>query len=198
MHLIKLFLIISKYDKLNIDNSIAPALNDEQLQIIYGSYLGNGHIEITKENRYRLKLIHYEEQKDYCKWKAEMFGIENNDYSQKSVYSFQTKIFDLEYNIPKNTKEVPDWLLDKLDIKGISIWFMDYGSNQIKYNKNGTISNFISINTNNFNYEIQEKFVNKFKKYERAQHNTTTTTPTLYNTNTLQHQPKECTNGNTK
>jgi superfamily II DNA or RNA helicase len=158
-------IIISKYDKLNIDNSIAPALNDEQLQIIYGSYLGNGHIEITKENRYRLKLIHYEEQKDYCKWKAEMFGIENNDYSQKSVYSFQTKIFDLEYNISKNTKEVPDWLLDKLDIKGISIWFMDYGSNQIKYNKNGTISNFISINTNNFNYEIQEKFVNKFKKY---------------------------------
>ena len=39
-----------------------------------------------------------------------MFGINNlnyiekNGYSQKSAYSFQTKIFDLEYNIPKNTK----------------------------------------------------------------------------------------------
>ena len=42
---------------------------------------------------------------------------------------------------------------------------MDDGSNQIKYNKNGIISNFISIHTNNFNYEIQEKFVNKFENY---------------------------------
>ena len=165
-------IIISKYDKLHIDNIIAPALNDDQLQIIYGSYLGDGHIDITKKNRYRLRIIHCEKQKDYCNWKAKMFGINNlnyiekNGYSQKSAYSFQTKIFDLEYNIPKNTKEVPDWLLDKLDIKGISIWFMDDGSNQIKYNKNGTISNFISIHTNNFNYEIQEKFVNKFKKYD--------------------------------
>ena len=154
-------IIISKYDKLHIDNIIAPALNDDQLQIIYGSYLGDGHIDITKKNRYRLRIIHCEKQKDYCNWKAKMFGINNlnyiekNGYSQKSAYSFQTKIFDLEYNIPKNTKEVPDWLLDKLDIKGISIWFMDDGSNQIKYNKNGTISNFISIHTNNFNYEIQ-------------------------------------------
>ena len=165
-------IIISKYDKLHIDNIIAPALNDDQLQIIYGSYLGDGHIDITKKNRYRLRIIHCEKQKDYCNWKAKMFGINNlnyiekNGYSQKSAYSFQTKIFDLEYNIPKNTKEVPNWLLDKLDIKGISIWFMDDGSNQIKYNKNGTISNFISIHTNNFNYEIQEKFVNKFKKYD--------------------------------
>tara|TARA_B100000927_G_scaffold134143_1_gene108160 strand:- start:827 stop:3415 length:2589 start_codon:yes stop_codon:yes gene_type:complete len=165
-------IIISKYDKLHIDNIIAPALNDDQLQIIYGSYLGDGHIDITKKNRYRLRIIHCEKQKDYCNWKAKMFGINNlnyiekNGYSQKSAYSFQTKIFDLEYNIPKNAKEVPDWLLDKLDIKGISIWFMDDGSNQIKYNKNGTISNFISIHTNNFNYEIQEKFVNKFKKYD--------------------------------
>tara|TARA_B100000401_G_scaffold135444_1_gene89760 strand:+ start:985 stop:3573 length:2589 start_codon:yes stop_codon:yes gene_type:complete len=165
-------IIISKYDKLHIDNIIAPALNDDQLQIIYGSYLGDGHIDITKKNRYRLRIIHCEKQKDYCNWKAKMFGINNlnyiekNGYSQKSAYSFQTKIFDLEYNIPKNTKEFPDWLLDKLDIKGISIWFMDDGSNQIKYNKNGTISNFISIHTNNFNYEIQEKFVNKFKKYD--------------------------------
>ena len=164
-------IIISKYDESHIDNIVSPALNNDQLQVIYGSYLGDGHIDITKNNRYRLKIIHCEKQKDYCNWKAEMFGINNikyiekNGYSQKPAYSFTTKIFDLDYNISKNTKEVPDWLLDKLDIKGIAIWFMDDGSNQIKYNKNGIISNFISIHTNNFNYEIQEKFVNKFENY---------------------------------
>lgn len=164
-------IIISKYDKSHVDNIIAPALNDDQLQIIYGSYLGDGHIIITKKNRYRLGITHSEKQKKYCIWKAKMFGInnlkcmENAGYSKKTLYNFQTKIFDLEYNIPKKTKEVPDWLLDKLDIKGIAIWFMDDGSNYIKKNKNGTISNYISIHTNNFNYKTQEKFVKKFKNY---------------------------------
>jgi superfamily II DNA or RNA helicase len=165
-------IIISKYDKSHFDNIIAPALNNDQLQIIYGSYLGDGHISITKKNRYRLEITHCKKQNDYCNWKANMFGINNlkciekNGYSKKTAYNFQTKIFDLEYNIPKNTKEVPDWLLDKLDIKGIAVWFMDDGSNNIRKNKNGTISNYISIHTNNFNYKTQEKFVKKFKNYD--------------------------------
>ena len=78
-------IIISKYDKSHIDNIVSPALNNDQLQVIYGSYLGDGHINITKKNRYRLKIIHCEKQKDYCNWKAEMFGINNIKYIEKNV-----------------------------------------------------------------------------------------------------------------
>ena len=164
-------LIISKYDKTHIDNIISPSLNEDQLQLVYGSYLGDGHIGITKKNRYRLKIIHCEKQKEYCEWKANMFGIkelkyvEKNGYSQKPAYRFQTKIFDLEEKITKDTKIVPDWLLDKLDDRGIAIWYMDDGSIQKNENKNGSISNYVCIHSNNFDYEMQEKFVKKFKQY---------------------------------
>ena len=165
-------LIISKYDKTHIDNIISNGLNEDQLQIIYGSYLGDGNIGITKKNRYRLRIIHGEKQKEYCQWKAKMFGIkkmtyiEKNGYSQKPAYRFQTKIFDLRDNIPKNTKTVPDWIIDKIDAKGIAIWFMDDGSTMKKNNKRGYISIYCSIHSNNFNYETHKKFVKKFKEYD--------------------------------
>ena len=164
-------LIISKYDENHIDNIISPALNEDQLQVVYGSYLGDGNIAITKKNRYRLRFTHGEKQKEYCEWKANMFGIEEltyiekNGYSQKPAYNFQTKIFDLEDEIPKDTKNVPDWLLDKLDERGIAIWYMDDGSIDKHKLKDGSISNYISIHSNNFDYEIQEKFVKKFAQY---------------------------------
>ena len=164
-------LVISKYDNRHIDNIISSALNDDQLQLIYGSYLGDGYIDITKKNRYRLRIVHCEKQKEYCNWKAHMFNVsklnycEKNGYSQKPAYNFQTKIFDLEDDIPKNTKIVPDWILDKLDARGIAVWYMDDGSINKRQLKNGDISNFISIHSNNFNYETQEKFVKKFNEY---------------------------------
>ena len=42
-------IILSKYDKKHIDNIIAYGLNEDQLQIIYGSYLGDGHISMTEK-----------------------------------------------------------------------------------------------------------------------------------------------------
>ena len=164
-------LVISKYDNKHTDNVISPALNDDQLQVIYGSYLGDGYIDITKKNRYRLRIIHCEKQKEYCSWKAEMFNItklnycEKNGYSQKPAYNFQTKIFDLEEDIPKNTKTVPEWILNKLDERGIAIWYMDNGSINKRTLKNGNITNYISIHSNNFDYNVQKKFVKKFNTY---------------------------------
>jgi superfamily II DNA or RNA helicase len=164
-------LIVSKYDENHIDNIISAALNKDQLQMVYASYLGDGHIGITKKNRYRLCFTHGEKQKGYCEWKANMFGItkltyiEKNGYAQKPAYTFRTKIFDMENKITKNTKLVPDWLLDKLDERGIAIWYMDDGSINKHKLKDGGVSNYISIHSNNFNYETHEKFVKKFKQY---------------------------------
>lgn len=156
-------LVISKYDVDHQDNIIAPTLNDDQLQIIYGSYLGDGHIQRTVKNRFRLKLTHGNKQYSYCKWKAYMFNIddidiiEKNGYSQKPACSFSSKIFDSDIDFPTNTKKVPNELLERLDIRGVAIWFMDDGSYQNKS---------ITLHTNNFQYEEQEKFVKYFKSID--------------------------------
>jgi len=161
-------LIISKYDTNHVDTTVAPCLNNDQLQLIYGSYLGNGHLLYTSNNRLRLKIIHYEKQKEYCLWKASMLNIneltyiEKNNYSKKPAYTFQSKIFDLDNEIPRDTKIVPDWLLDKIDERGIAIWFMDNGS-ICKY-ENNDISSII-IHSNNYNKKTHCRFINKFKLY---------------------------------
>ena len=165
-------IIMCKYSEKHQNcNIICPALNYDQLQIIYGSYLGDGHIQITTKNRYRLKIIHGKKQKEYCEWKAYMFGIDNikyiekNGYSQSEAYQFSTKCFDLENTFNNSTKDVPDWLIDKIDEKGIAIWFMDDGSIQKYIKKNGDCTYTINIHSNNFDYSCHLKFVDLFKKY---------------------------------
>ena len=80
-------LILSKYDINHNDNLICPCLNEDKLQIVYGSFLGDGCIQKTKSNRYRLRIIHCKNQKDYCLWKANMFGIDKLNYIEKNGYS---------------------------------------------------------------------------------------------------------------
>jgi superfamily II DNA or RNA helicase len=156
-------IVISKYDKNHQDNIIAPALNDDQKQIVYGSYLGDGHIQRTTMKRYRLQFIHGEKQRSYCEWKANMFNvtniqnIEKNGYSQKPACRFSTRIFDSDIEFPKNTRQVPNEILERMDMRGIAIWFMDDGS---------ISSNRIVIHTNNFGYIEQEKFVKYFKLFD--------------------------------
>ena len=48
-------------------------MNEDQIQIVLGSFLGDGHIQRLKSNRYRMGIIHGENQKVYCSWKASMF-----------------------------------------------------------------------------------------------------------------------------
>lgn len=157
-------IILSKYDKKHIDNIIAYGLNEDQLQIIYGSYLGDGHISMTEKKRYRLKILHSEKQKEYCLWKANMFGIqqleyiEKNGYSSKPAYRFCTKIFDLENELPKNTKIIPEWILNSIDERAIAIWIMDDGSICKR-------TNSICIHSNNYDLETNKKLQKKFKQY---------------------------------
>jgi len=158
-------LIISKYDINNIDSIEAPCLNNDQLQLIYGSYLGDGYLSYTSNKRLKLKIIHYEKQKEYCLWKANILNINKLTfihYEKKPAYFFESKIFDLDDEIPKNTKIVPNWLLDKIDEKGIAIWFMDNGS--VSTYDNNDISS-ITIHSNNYDEETHIKFINKFKNY---------------------------------
>lgn len=163
-------LILSKYDINNKDNLICPCLNDDQLQIIYGSYLGDGSLQLSKKNRYRLKIIHCKDHREYCNWKAEMFNIynlnyiDNNGYSQKEGYSFITKCFDLVNDL-SDKKNIPEWLVEKIDARGIAIWFMDNGSVTKKILKDNNISYFARISSNNYDHINHNKIQAIFSKF---------------------------------
>jgi len=139
------------------------ALNDDQLQIILGSFLGDGHIDNYSKGKYRLSVQHGIKQENYCSWKASMFNvkttlIEKNGYSQKPAIKFCSKMFGLEYEFPATKITCPQWVLDKLDARGIAIWFMDDGSLSRKWN-NGASG---AISTCSFDEDSQKRIVEKF------------------------------------
>jgi len=158
-------LLLCKYDATHHTQNeciIAPALNEDQLQIVYGYYLGgDGSIDKTALKRYRLKWTNCgEKRRAYCKWKAEMFGIGiRNDHDE-----YATRIFDLDFDLnsinPNCKNKVCDVILEKIDERGLAIWFMDDAF--VKKNKKGEI-NCIQFHTHCFHYESQLKMMNYFK-----------------------------------
>lgn len=149
-------LLIANYDK-NIQNDeIAKQLNDDQEQILIGSFLGDGSLQKLKSGRYRLKIKHSIKQRKYCNWKAWMFGItkiEQNDYTDKEL-TFNTKIIDIQHNIPNIKTFVPQWMIDKLDYRAIAIWIMDNG--YIHPDNNTT-----TINSHSFDEDSHDRLIKK-------------------------------------
>lgn len=144
------------------------ALNDDQKQIILGSFLGDGNLSEYSPNRYRVRILHSIKQKAYCTWKAKMFNssinfIEENGKYKKKAVQFNSSGFVIENSFPKGKKNTcPKWILDKLDPRGIAIWFMDDGS--ISRNKYGEL-NSGKLHTCSFDYNTHLLFVDFFKKF---------------------------------
>jgi len=148
-----------KYDS----GDISKCLNQDQIQIVLGSFLGDGNIDILKSNRYRLRVNHGEDQKNYCEWKASMFDskirrIEENGYSKKPAYGFQTKFFDFNNIFPKKKDVCPQWIIDNINEKGLAIWYMDDGT----FFKNG---NGIKFFTNSFTEESVYRLIKRLKDF---------------------------------
>ena len=159
---------LSNGDLLKINcnkSSYVRAINADQEQIILGSFLGDGCIRNEGKSRYRLSVIHGIKQKDYCKWKAKVFNcntkiIKNNGYSKTLAINFTTNVFGIKQEFPKTKTTCPQWILDKLDARGIAIWFMDDGSITKKWNDNCSAT----ISTCSFDEDSQIRFVEKFNK----------------------------------
>jgi len=155
-------ILVGITDKTMTHCHYAQQLNDDQEQILLGSFLGDGCIRIKKNSRYSLTIIHGIVQQDYCKWKASMFNahvtyIEKNGYAQKPAVSFNTKVFDYPYDFPKTKKTCPQWLIDKIDFRAIAIWIMDDGSINKK-------SPTIRISTCSFDEDSQKRLVKKLNE----------------------------------
>ena len=111
----------------------AKILNNDQYQILLGSFLGDGHIYTLKSGNKGLMVRHGIKQEKYCIWKANMFNVkckylDKNGYAQTPCLYFDTKILHIQNEIPNIKSNCPQWIIDDLDWKGIAIWFMDDGS----------------------------------------------------------------------
>ena len=140
-------------------------MNDDQFQIFLGSYLGDGHVQKVGENRFRLQVLHGAKQRDYCKWKADLFHseltfVEKNGYAQTPAFKFLTKCFSLPFDIGTGKKQHcnPE-LLRRLDARGIAAWYMDDGNLNKAHNR-------IRLFTSSFDLESQHQFIKKFKEFD--------------------------------
>ena len=78
-----------------------------------------------------MEIIHSEKQKDYCYWKGEILGVKKFNYIKGNEYvgnyhKFSTDIFDIKEEFINNIS-VSQWLIEKIDLMGIAIWYMDKG-----------------------------------------------------------------------
>lgn len=140
------------------------ALNDDQYQVMLGSFLGDGSIVKHGNSKYRLKIRHGISQSEYCNWKADLFKrntkqILNNGYSKKSAVEFSTTLFGIDQEFSAKKKTCPQWIVDRIDARGIAIWFMDDGSIIKKWNGSAVAC----LSTCSFDEASQVRFVNKFK-----------------------------------
>lgn len=137
------------------------ALNDDQMQVALGSFLGDGHLGAHKTGRYRLSMTHGIQQADYCKWKISLFDgsttfIEKNGYAGTPAVRGRTKCFGMS-ELPPNKTTCPQWVLDRLDVRGLAVWFMDDGA--VNAQKNGA-----HISTCSFDEDSQQRIVKKLKE----------------------------------
>ena len=145
-------------------------ITKESRNLFIGMLLGDG----TISNNNVFKIAHSEAQRDYLEWKVKQLkeaGIRNNGiksyikikgyktgvpvyYTQLNIIPFikvLRKVFYKEKKILGNRK-----LLNRLDAKGIAIWYMDDGHINIRKTKDGRPMGFyIKISTCEPKQEVQ-------------------------------------------
>lgn len=130
-------------------------ITKESRNLLIALLLGDG----TISNNNVFKLSHCKEQRDYLEWKIEQLknaGLRNNglkEYISVKGYNIGKKVYYTQLNIIpfikvlrrvfyKPYKKLGNRkLLNRLDAKGIAIWYMDDG--HINYRKtNGKVHGF--------------------------------------------------------
>jgi len=156
------------------DGDIAPGLNEDQLQIVYGSYFGNGDFHKMGLKRYKLqwfytmKWFHNEDTQskwNYFQWKVEMFGITTmRCEAENDRVCVETSAFDLDLDLTcgiyKNEK--CGEILEKLDERGLAVWFMDCATIEKKKSGGAIGCGRVHFHTHYFDYESHTKIATMF------------------------------------
>lgn len=153
--------LIISYSENFLQTDILRALNNDQIQIILGCFLGNGYINTLQNGINKLSVIHPPHKKKYCQWKASIFGksIKKVNYFNKVFYKFTTNFFDFENIFSLEKRNCPDWIINSIDERALAIWYMDNGL----FYKNG---NYILFSTNFFNKKSIIKIINRLKDFK--------------------------------
>jgi PhoH-like ATPase len=159
---------LTNYDLLISDNPdglhVANMISGDVEQMFYGSFLGDGSIQLLSNKIGRLSINHGLSQSNYCKWKANFFGcstklIKNSGYNpHEDKIGFCTKSYGLTVSFPRPKIYCPPEIIDKLDERGLAIWFMDDGA--AYKNHNGC-----RIHTESFNIESVKLMSNKLNSW---------------------------------
>lgn len=103
-------------------------LNDDQTQIVIGSFLGDGAIDKRSQyNTYRVSFTHGEKQKQYLEWKTKMFNI-GGIKNIKSGYTGKNNIYQSNPSKTFILNEDLIRLCHDMDSRALAIWYMDDGS----------------------------------------------------------------------
>ena len=144
-------------------------ITKESRNLLIGMLLGDG----TISNNNVFKIAHSESQKDYLEWKVKQLneaGIRNNgikSYIKTVGYATGATVYYTQLNIIpfikvlkrilyKNQKVLGNRkLLNRLDAKGIAIWYMDDGHINIRKDKGRPCGFYIKISTCEPKQEVQ-------------------------------------------
>ena len=144
-------------------------ITKESRNLLIGMLLGDG----TISNNNVFKIAHSESQRDYLEWKVKQLkeaGIRNNgikSYIKTVGYATGATVYYTQLNIIpfikvlrriiyKNKKVLGNRkLLNRLDAKGIAIWYMDDGHINIRKDKGRPCGFYIKISTCEPKQEVQ-------------------------------------------
>jgi len=110
-------------------------LTDDQWQVVLGGSLGDGSIRMTGTHTASFRLGHGEAQKDYLQWKHAMLAPFSRPIRRTgNGFGFDTlsmpALADLraEYYGDNRSRIASSSVLDRLDARGLAVWYADDGS----------------------------------------------------------------------
>ena len=155
----------------DIDVGIPKQLNNDQMQILYGSFLGDGYINKMKihDNIQRVTFGHSIAQRNYFNWKCDAFNISKSMKQFKQggkriikgkecivndFVSATSRVFYMNKNI-----QIDD--IENIDELGLAIWLMDDGSIKSRNKKKNGVEGVrgITLSTAAFNEEENKKLI---------------------------------------
>lgn len=128
---------------------------EKQLQIIYGSLLGDASISNGRKGKYDCESIfeehHCAAQKQYIFWKYDELknlcssGPKEDNVGRWRIRTFHHPFFSQLRKTwyPEGIKIIPKNILNEIGVLGLAVWFMDDGSLSKE-------SNFIKLHTCSF------------------------------------------------
>lgn len=121
-------------------------IKKEHRNLIIAMSIGDGHI-----NKYgALMLQHCTKQKEYIEYKYKLLnniytsrlteGVDKNGFGYVKVATKTTDFLKVLRRVlyPNNKKTLNRKILNRIDLQGLAIWWMDDGTKGTKYNKDRT------------------------------------------------------------